>query len=203
MSESRGAGEESETVQQIMRGTFEALCERGYADLRMVDIADRTDLSKSTLHYHFDSKHDLLVAFLEFLYDDFEAELAAIGGDDPGERLREVVRTVYHGDDDGREELRVAILEIESQAPYDEAFRERLRRFDRLLHDVVRSNVEEGKETGRFRRDVDADAVATFVTTALTGAHNRRVSLGVDTSDVETMLLDYLEERLLEDDADA
>jgi AcrR family transcriptional regulator len=202
MSDSQAEGEDSEAVEQIMRGTFEALCERGYADLRMVDIADRTHLSKSTLHYHFDSKHDLLVAFLEFLYEDFESELASIAGDDPGERLREVVRTVYHDDDDGREELRVAILEIESQAPYDDAFRDRLRRFDRLLHDVVRSNVEEGKETGRFRQDVDADAVATFVATALTGAHNRRVSLGVDTSDVETMLLDYLEERLLEAESD-
>src|SRR6056297_1555932 len=100
MSETYADDDESEAVQQIMRGTFEALCERGYADLRMVDIADRTDLSKSTLHYHFDSKHDLLVAFLEFLYDDFESELASIAGDDPGERLREVVRTVYHGDDD-------------------------------------------------------------------------------------------------------
>ncbi|NHN42134.1 TetR/AcrR family transcriptional regulator [Halorubellus sp. JP-L1] len=202
MSETESAAARSEAVQQIMRGTYEALCERGYADLRMVDIADRTDLSKSTLHYHFDSKHDLLLAFLEYLYEDFERELAAIAGDDPGERLRELVRTAYHDDDDGREELRVAILEIEAQAPYDDAFRDRLRRFDRLLHDVVRSNVEEGKETGRFRRDVDADAVATFVATALTGAHNRRVSLGVDTSDVETMLLDYLDERLVEDGSD-
>ncbi|WP_323674699.1 TetR/AcrR family transcriptional regulator [Halorubellus sp. PRR65] len=203
MSETSATDETPEARQQIMRGTFEALCERGYADLRMVDIADRTDLSKSTLHYHFDSKHDLLVAFLEFLYEDFESDLAEVAGADPGERLREVVRTAYHADDDGREELRVAILEIESQAPYDTAFQHQLRRFDRLLHDVVRSNVEEGKEVGQFRQDVDADAVATFVTTAITGAHNRRVSLGVDTSDVETMLLDYLDERLLEDESGA
>jgi len=181
-----------------MRATYGALCERGYADLRMHDIADRTGRSKSTLHYHFDSKHALLVAFLEWLYDEFEADLAAVDGDEPGDRLREVVRTADHDDD--REELRVAILEIESQAPYDDDFRNCLRRFDRLLHDVVRSNVEEGKETGQFRADVDPDAVATFVATALTGAHNRRVSLGVDTSDVETMLLDYLDERLLEAD---
>jgi AcrR family transcriptional regulator len=200
MSESRGEDDAaSEAVEQIMRGTFEALCERGYADLRMQDIADRTDLSKSALHYHFDSKHDLLVAFLDHLYDGFEAELASIAGEDPAARLREVVRTAYNADDDGREELRVAVLEIEGQAPYDDDFRNSLRRFDRLLHDVVRSNVEEGKETGQFRADVDPDAAATFVTTAITGAHNRRVSLGVDTSDVETMLLDYLDERLIED----
>jgi len=200
MSESSHPEEEarSAAVEQIMRATFVALCERGYADLRMVDIADRTELSKSTLHYHFDSKHALLLAFLDSLYADFEHELATIAGETPDERLREVVRTAYHDDDDGREELRVAILEIEGQAPYDDAFRDRLRQFDRLLHDVVRSTVEEGKETGAFRQDVDADAVATFVATALTGAHNRRVSLGVDTSDVETMLLEYLDERLFE-----
>ena len=198
MSESRREDDAaSEAVEQIMRGTFEALCERGYADLRMRDIADRTDLSKSTLHYHFDSKHDLLVAFLDHLYDEFEAELASVSGDDPAARLREVVRTAYHADDDGREELRVAVLEIEGQAPYDDDFRETLRRFDRLLHDVVRSTVEEGVEIGQFRADVEPDAVATFVTTTLTGAHNRRVSLGVDTSDAETMLLEYLDERLL------
>jgi AcrR family transcriptional regulator len=203
MSESRREDDAaSEAVEQIMRGTFEALCECGYADLRMRDIADRTELSKSTLHYHFESKHALLVAFLEHLYDEFEAELASVAGDDPATRLREVVRTAYNADDDGREELRVAVLEIESQAPYDEDFQHSLRRFDRLLHDVVRSNVEEGKETGQFRADADPDAVATFVTTAITGAHNRRVSLGVDTSDVETMLLDYLDDRLLDDAGD-
>jgi AcrR family transcriptional regulator len=190
---------DTEVLQEIMRGAYEALCERGYADLRMEDIAACTPLSVSTVRSHFDSKHDLLVAFLDFLYDEFEANLAAISGEDPGERLREIVRTAYHDSSDGHETLRVAILEIESQAPYDDDFRESLRRFDRLVHDVVRSNVEEGKEIGQFREDADADAVATFVATAITGAHNRRVSLGVDTSDVEGMLVDYLDDQLSPD----
>ncbi|GAA0475047.1 hypothetical protein GCM10008985_34420 [Halococcus dombrowskii] len=56
-----------ETIEEIMDATYRALCKHGYAALRMQDIADETTKSKAALHYHYDSKHDLLLSFLDYI----------------------------------------------------------------------------------------------------------------------------------------
>ncbi|PSQ42055.1 TetR family transcriptional regulator, partial [Halobacteriales archaeon QS_9_68_42] len=53
-----------ETRERITNATYRALCDHGYAALTMQDIADECDCSKSLLHYHFDTKEDLLVELL-------------------------------------------------------------------------------------------------------------------------------------------
>lgn len=49
-----------------MTATAEALAESGYADLTTRDVADRVDVSKSTLHYRYDTKEGLLTAWLRY-----------------------------------------------------------------------------------------------------------------------------------------
>jgi len=48
----------------------------------MQDIADECSKSKSLLHYHYDTKEDLLVAFLDHVISDSERRIAA-HADDP------------------------------------------------------------------------------------------------------------------------
>ncbi len=66
-----------------MAATYRALCAHGYADLTMQRIADEAGKSKSLLHYHYGTKQELLVAFLDYLFDRFEARVAATEGDAP------------------------------------------------------------------------------------------------------------------------
>jgi len=54
-----------------MGATYRALCEHGYAALTMRDIAEESDRSKAALHYHYDDKEGLLLAFLDHLYEEF------------------------------------------------------------------------------------------------------------------------------------
>ncbi|QLH79707.1 TetR family transcriptional regulator [Halosimplex rubrum] len=75
------------TPEAIMGATYRALCEHGYADLTMQDIADESDKSKASLHYHFDTKEELLLAFLDHLYDAFTDDVGTTDGDDAVERL--------------------------------------------------------------------------------------------------------------------
>jgi TetR/AcrR family transcriptional repressor of nem operon len=195
MSEARG--ESSDTTRDIMCATHRAVCEHGYADLTMQAIADESSVSKSALHYHYDSKHDLLAAFLDHLYEQWEADLAAAEAesDDPEARLRALFDATLGVDPDADEDLQTAILEIKAQAPYDDAYRERLRRVDERFHDAVRDTIADGVDAGVFR-DVDPAVEATFLTSAISGAHTRKAALDLDVESVADSLDAYVDDRL-------
>ena len=183
----------------IMEATYRALCAHGYASLTMQDIADETDLSKAALHYHYDSKHDLLVSFLDYLYAEFTDRVRAPAGATPTERLETFIDEVLvppEPDEDERVAFGTAMLELKAQAPYDEDVRERLERFDSFLHDQARTVIADGVETGEFR-PVDPDDTARFLVTVLDGAGTKRVSVGQDTDCTRRMLHAYVETNLV------
>ncbi|GGI96498.1 hypothetical protein GCM10008995_03200 [Halobellus salinus] len=180
---------------EILDATHCALREHGYAEVTMRDIADKTDLSKAALHYHYDCKHDLLVAFLDHLYDRFEARIGDPDGDSPAERLHSLVDALLT---EGSENpaFRTALLEIKAQAPYDDAFRDRLRRFDNAFSSRVRTLVADGVARGTFRDDVDPDTVASALTTFVNGAQTRHVGVGHPPAQSATTLHTYIDTAL-------
>jgi AcrR family transcriptional regulator len=177
-----------------MEATYRALCEHGSAELTMQRIADHTDKSKAALHYHYDTKEDLLQAFLEHLADWFESELATETAD-PEARLRSVVATVFDRAEADRGEYATALLEIKAQAPYNEAYRRRLRTLDERLRRTVAEAVRDGVERGVFA-DADPDAVARFVATATNGGHLREVAFGEDPAETRALVESYLASEL-------
>lgn len=182
-----------------MQATYRALCEHGYAGLTMQDIADRSKASKSSLHYHYDTKHDLLLAFLDHLFEEFRERFeTATDGDDPVDRLAAVLdRALDEEDDETRRDFRTAMLEIKAQAPYDDAFRAHLTEFEDFIRDHVREIVADGVESGAFRRDADPDDVAEFVVTAIDGAHTRAIATDRSVAITRRTLADHLERDLL------
>ncbi|WP_101294239.1 TetR/AcrR family transcriptional regulator [Halegenticoccus soli] len=192
-----------DTTEEIMGATYCALCKHGYAALTMQNIADESGLSKAALHYHYDSKRDLLLAFLDYLLDRFRERIDAADADDPAERLAAFVDVVFTPRrEDTHREFKTAVLEIKAQAPYDDGFRERLAEFDRLMHDRVRSIVADGIERGVFRGDADPDDVASFVITVMNGANARYVAVGAPVGDARRTLMAYLETQLFADGRD-
>lgn len=182
-----------ETRTRIMQATRRVLCEHGNAGLTIQRIADESSLSTAAIHYHFDTKEELLDAFLDHLLDAFEAELAC-EATDPQERLWTFLEAVFP-DGDADDRLAVALIEIEAQAPYHETYRERLVEMDRRLRDVVAEAVRDGVADGRFE-DADPEAVARFVSTAINGAHVRDVALDEDPGRTRDLIEEYLERQL-------
>ncbi|QLD85790.1 TetR family transcriptional regulator [Natronomonas halophila] len=171
-----------ETRERIMEATYRALCEHGYASLTMQDIADECDCSKSLLHYHFDTKEDLLVALLAYLLERFEERVATDG--DPRDRLIDLVDAFLFGDERSREEHRAfhtALLELRAQAPHNDAFRDQLAENDAQIHATVAAVIDRGIDDGRFR-NVDAARVSAHLLAAIQGARIRWVTLGHDTA---------------------
>ena len=170
---------------EIMDGVYHALRAHGYADVTMQDIADECSKSKSLLHYHYDTKEDLLVAFLDHVISDSEQRIEARADDPPAERLAQFVGWfVFEADAVDREAFHIALLELRTQGPFNDRIREQLDRSDRLLRGTVADILESGIEAGAFR-DVDVEETAALIVATLDGARTRQITLSSGEEDAE------------------
>ena len=131
-----------------MCATYRALCSHGYADLTMQDIADESSKSKAALHYHYDSKHDLLCAFLDYLYEQFVERTTDLDADGPLDELLARLDVILQKSEDEPETFETALLEIRAQAPYEPGFRDRLTRFEEHLVGELTTILEAGVADG-------------------------------------------------------
>lgn len=172
--------EESDTRNAIMHATYRALCEHGYANLSMQDIADELDKSRSLLHYHYDTREDLLLAFVDNLVGWIDDRLDETDTTDPRARLLEYIdHFMIDPDDDQHHDFVVALFELRLQAVHNEAFREKLARHYRGNVEAAANIIEDGIETGVFR-PVDPYDTAEAIYNAIEGARLYQVVLGAD-----------------------
>ena len=191
---------------EIMSATFDALCEHGYANLTMQSIADEFDKSKSLIHYHYDSKDDLLAAFMDYLLDNFVEQVTDCGGQDPTERLRTMATMVVAGKDgDDARDFHTALLGLRAQAPYDEVLREQLARNDERIRELIADVVRDGQDRGQFDESVDPERFAALFRSTIEGAQSHDVILGAaaPTDEVLAAVDDLLVDRLLLDEGAA
>ncbi|MFC6766835.1 TetR/AcrR family transcriptional regulator [Natrinema soli] len=193
-------GDTEAAHEAIMQATYRALCKHGYADLTMKAIAEETGKSKAILHYYYDTKQDLLVAFLEYLLESFHEKVQLRDDENPAAQLTTILEKLVFGPDDYKE-FQTAMLELRSQAPYRDAYRAQLRANDEELTALLAGIIERGIEDGVFQ-DVDPDRTATYLLSTIDGARTRRIVLDDDDvlTTVNEELQDYLAERVLVDD---
>jgi AcrR family transcriptional regulator len=191
--------ETDDTRTAIMQATYEALIEHGYENLTIQRIGDEFPKSKSLIYRHYGGKDEVLVALLEFLLDHFETQVPGSTTGDAHDYLRTVLGYVLAPEPDAdRAELTDVMVELRGQAPHNETFAEYFtandHRFRRNLADIVERGIEEG-----VYRPVDADAVADFLLTTMSGGTVRRATAGdaVDVAAVGDEVEAYLRCRLL------
>src|SRR5580698_2240061 len=68
---SRDAGERRE---QMLRAAIEVIVERGYAETRIADVAERTGTSPALVIYYFKTRDQLLTEAIRFSEDSWYAE---------------------------------------------------------------------------------------------------------------------------------
>ncbi|AEH38151.1 TetR/AcrR family transcriptional regulator [Halopiger xanaduensis] len=188
----------------IMEATYEALCEHGYTDLTAQDIADRTDKSKSLLFYHYDSKDDLVADLLAYLREQFDEGIETTRTLAPTTRLAMFIDWYLYGSsgEDERRSFHTALLELRTQAPHNERYREQLQRSDEQLRTTLEEILQDGIDAGEFV-DHDTAETAALLLAALDGARTRQLAFNRDEylGQVRSGVITQVIDDLLADDA--
>lgn len=188
----------------VMRATAETLAEDGYAGLTTRAVADRVDVSKSTLHYRYDTKEGLLAAFLRYNNDNAAELFDEYADAPPLERLVGILdRNLELLADPPLQGLPPAFVELHARATHNEAFREAIGEGDRRYRAELVDAIEAGVESGVFR-DVDPEATATLLIAVPDSAGLTMHTLGDDQviDRLRTALNEVVFESLLAEDAD-
>lgn len=171
------------TREEIMRATYLALCEYGYADLTIQRISDEFPKSKSLIYHHYDGKDELLLDFLQFMVDRFEETVQFENTDGADAHLRSVLDHVLATPlPEKRREFAKTMVELRAQAAHDERYRDHFTRNDFFFRNRIASIIESGIEEGVFR-EVDPEEAATFLVTVINGSMTGRVSSNHDATE--------------------
>lgn len=193
--------EPAETRIEILKATYGALCECGYADLTVERIGEHFPKSTSLIYHHYDGKDDLLLDFLSYLLEDFESRREMEDEADADERLAELLDWgLSPPPDEDAAALRDAMAELRAQAAADAEYRRHFDEHDELLIDGIETIVADGVESGVFR-EVDPRAVAETIHTVLTGAMLQGATTTTfDPAAIRDEIEAYVEGRLLGDE---
>jgi len=167
-----------ETKAEIALAVRRALAEHGYERLTTAKIAEECDKSEAGLYYYYDSKDEMIAAFLEETAGSLGEQLATVDGG-PEQRLREACAHLFVDPGEEAAGVHVAIMELLSHAPYNETLREPLLALESATLDLLTGIVREGVEQGVFR-DVDPRSTAAFLLAAADGSTGFYVALEMD-----------------------
>lgn len=198
-SNSLFADEPDETRTAILKATFEALAEHGYADLTIDRIGEYFPKSEGVVFYHYDGKDDVLLDLLNYLLARFEQMGMPVSDDgDPETRLRTLFDPIMPATgEQRRRDFEKVLIELRTQAAQDEDYRQCFNQSQDIFRETVRGIIQDGIESGDFK-DSDPDLVADFLITLVSGDLFDRVTTG-DSRQIRAELDNYIEQRLLID----
>jgi AcrR family transcriptional regulator len=207
-----------ETREAIMEATHRALCKHGFANLTVQNIADEFDMTVAVLHYHYNTKEELLTAFLEHVLGRYADQIDVEDIENPRERLEVLIDALLNvllslddpqgGDIEDIASLKqgeafsMALLEMRAQAGRNEEFREQFTANTGYVIDIMVTTIEEGIEQGEFRA-VDAEQVTTLLLSAMLGGRAYHVSTNYEgfAQNTRNALIDLILDDLLRPDS--
>jgi TetR/AcrR family fatty acid metabolism transcriptional regulator len=140
--------------ERILRAATEVFANKGYFEARMTDVAKQAEVADGTLYLYFEGKEHLLMSIFDDVLgrfiDRLQQEISEL--DDPVAKLRVMVR--LHLETLGRDPALAQVLQIETRHSrrFMSVFtRGKLGEYLNLLRTII----EEGQESGAFRRDIN------------------------------------------------
>ncbi len=148
--------------ERILRAATEVFANKGYFAARMTDVAKRAEVADGTLYLYFEGKEHLLLSIFDDVLDRFigrlREEMAQL--EDPVAKLKVMVR--LHLETLGRDPALAQVLQIETRHSrrFMSVFtRGKLGEYLNLLRGII----EEGQESGAFRRDINSGLATNVV----------------------------------------
>jgi AcrR family transcriptional regulator len=159
-----------ERPQEILDAAIAVFREKGFRGTRLEDIAEKAGVTRGAIYHYFEGKPDLLVQAIRsrvrWNFRDLEAT-AAREGEPASARLRLVLRRTWEAwcQPDWSPIVRLMLGELQADFPalveawLDEGPRRGWALVERIL--------EDGRQDGEFRRDLDTRVAARFLISGL------------------------------------
>ncbi len=169
---------------QMLRAALEIITERGYADTRIADVAERSGVSPALVIYYFKTK-DLLLTEAIRHYEDFwytvcQRRLADLST--ATERLEELVAMNCLPEEEPEPGLAWDIwLDFWAQAARNAEVASVRQKSDERWRELISSIVALGQETGEFR-DIEAHSFAICLSSLLDGL---AIQIALEDSEVD------------------
>jgi AcrR family transcriptional regulator len=164
----RDAGERRE---QMLRAAVDVIVERGYADTRIADVAERTGTSPALVIYYFKTRDQLLTEAIRYSedtwYDEYTRRVAQIP--DAAGRLAELVAmNCLPGTAPEPNSWWLLWLDLWALSPRSPGVAAVREKSDERWREAIRSIVLAGQEAGEFAA-VDADDFTITLSALLDG----------------------------------
>jgi len=158
---------------RLVKAATVVFAEKGYATTRVADIAERAGIGKGTVYEYFSSKEELLFAVFESMNEDVTARVNAVLDDDEPtqEQLFNLLRLGAEVITEQRE-LQPVVLDFWAASRgggFEESYRQAVVASYTLYRKLIADFIRSGQHGGRFRSDIDADALAATVVATVDG----------------------------------
>jgi AcrR family transcriptional regulator len=156
---------------QMLHAALEIISERGYADTRIADVAERSGVSPALVIYYFKTKDQLLTAAIRHYEDSWyevgQRRLAQLPT--AAARIEEIVAMSCLAEDDPEPGSSWQLwLDFWSQAARNAEVAAVRRKSDEKWRELIASLVQSGQEAGEFA-EVDEERFAICLSTLLDG----------------------------------
>jgi AcrR family transcriptional regulator len=165
---SRDAGERRE---QMLRAALEVIIERGYAETRIADVAERTGTSPALVIYYFKTRDQLLTEAIRYSDDTWYAEYLRRMEEIPtavGRLAQLIAMNCLPGTDPEPGAYWTLWLDLWAFSPRSPGVAAVRQKSDERWRDAIRSIVLAGQEAGEFAL-VDADDFTITLASLLDG----------------------------------
>src|SRR5208282_3123033 len=157
--------------EQMLRAALEVIVERGYADTRIADVAERTGTSPALVIYYFKTRDQLLTEAIRYSEDSWYAECLRRLEEIPtaaGQLTELVAMTCLPGTDPEPRSWWLLWLDLWALSPRNPGVSAVRQKSDERWRETIRSIVLAGQEADEFA-SVDADDFAITLAALLDG----------------------------------
>jgi AcrR family transcriptional regulator len=159
-----------ERPQEILDAAIAVFCEKGFRGTRLEDIAGRAGVTRGAVYHYFEGKPDVLVqavrSRIRWSFRDLEAT-AGRKGEPASVRLRLVLRRTWEAWRQPHWAPIVRLMLGELQADFPALVEAWLDEGPRRGWALVERILDEGRQDGEFRRDLDTRVAARFLVSGL------------------------------------
>jgi|GEM_PF-4231189 len=154
-----------DSKQKIFKAAETLFARKGYDRVSVVEIASKAKISKSLIFHYFKSKEKILIDLIKKKLEEFEYLLTeSLKNETPRKKLESFIDNYLNLIARQTDFFKILFRETLSS---NKKITELIIRHNARIASTIRLIIEEGKELGDFRPDVDTESFSILLTTLL------------------------------------